>query len=170
MGKTAPLSLIRLAPEPECELDLALRLATDLAAFLNFDEKLPKGIRHPPGVPLETGQSVLSFAKEWCSDRNARFYAIVIGDETAIGSISLSHIDTAAQAARSGYWLGSAYHGRGYGTEALSKLLAIARDCGLKHIAATISTDNEPSNRIWEKVGAQIRHGGGHISAIIELS
>lgn len=163
------LSLVCLAPEPECELDMALHLAGDLAALLNFDEKLPRDIRHPSGALLETAQSVLSFTKEWCLGRNAKFYAIVIDDETAIGSISLSHIDIAAQAARSGYWLGSLYQGRGYGTEALSNLVAIAREFGLKHISATISADNEPSRRMWEKLGAQIQDAGHQILALIDI-
>lgn len=170
MEKATLLGLIRLAPEPECEPKQALHLAADLAALLNFDEELPEEIRRPPEAPLETAESVLSFAKKWCLGRNARFHAIVLDNKTAIGSISLSHIDIAAQAARCGYWLGSAYHGRGYGTEALSKLVAIARKCGLRHISAEINTENEPSKRIWQKLGAQIRDDGGSVLAIIDLS
>jgi RimJ/RimL family protein N-acetyltransferase len=170
MEKATLLQLICLAPEPECEPKQALHLAAGLAALLNFDEELPVGIRRPPGSPLETAESVLSFAKKWCLGRNARFHAIVLDNETAIGSISLSHIDILAQAARSGYWLGSAYQGRGYGTEALSKLVAIARECGLKRLSATISVENEPSKRIWEKLGAHIREDGGRVQAIVDLS
>ncbi|MBF0326528.1 MAG: GNAT family N-acetyltransferase [Alphaproteobacteria bacterium] len=163
------ISLVRLAPEPECNLGLALRFAANLAAILNFDDKLPDGIRHS-AAPLETAESVLSFTKAWCLNRNARFYAIVMDGGAAIGSISLSHMDTTAGTARSGYWLGSAYHGRGYGTEALSQLIAIARDCGLKHLSATINSDNEPSRRMWEKLGAQFRDEGGHISASVDIA
>lgn len=170
MEKARSLGLICLAPEPECESKQALHLAADLAALLNFDEELPEGIRRSPGAPLETAESVLFFAKKWCLGRNAKFFAIILDNETAIGSISLSHIDIAAQAARSGYWLGSTYQGRGYGTEALSKLVAIARKCGLRHISAKINTENEPSKRIWEKLGAQIQDDGGSILAIIDLS
>ncbi|HSV28920.1 MAG TPA: GNAT family N-acetyltransferase [Candidatus Omnitrophota bacterium] len=168
MDQPTELSLIRLAPEPQCGHDVALRLAGDIAELLNFDEGLPKELRHPPDAPLETAESVLSFTREWCLPRNAIFHAIVVGGR-AIGSISLSHVDTVEGTARSGYWLGSAHQGRGYATQALGTLVAIARESGLARLSATIPADNERSRRVWEKLGAVVDSDGGKLTAMIAL-
>lgn len=170
MVLSVSLDLVCLAPEPECEMARALHLGADLAAILNFDDGLPEGIRRRPAALLESAESVLSFTRDWCLKRNATFYAIVINGTTAIGSISLGRIDPETRSARIGYWLGSPHHGRGYGTEALAKLIAVARERGFRRLSATIRAENEPSKRMWAKLGALIQCVGVNAIATIDIS
>lgn len=169
MTRQNTISLICLAPEPECTLSQANDLGADIAALLNFDAGLPGYIRASSITSLETSESVLSYTRAWCTEVNALFHAIVLNQQVAIGTISLSHIDLTNNAARCGFWLGSRFQGQGYGSAALSAILFKAKQLGIKEISATIATDNYSSLRVWGKFGAVIEPDGSQLNASIRL-
>ena len=69
-----------------------------------------------------TGEAFDRHIRDWCRSRNAFTYAIVLGNGTVAGTISLSHIDRENHSARIGYWIGSSYRNRGYGTKAFEQV------------------------------------------------
>lgn len=52
-----------------------------------------------------------------------------------------------------GYWIGRRHRGHGYGPEAITAVLSIARTLGHKRVIATHSPDSPASGKILEKVG-----------------
>lgn len=161
------LKLVLLAPVPEGSLESALHLGAQLAGILNTDESLPPKMRRLSGAPLETANGVLSFAREWCLERSALFYAVVLGGDVVVGSISLSHIDARAHCARTGYFLAGKYRGQGYGIQALRHILGVARTHGVRRVSGSIPEANVASRRIWEKCGVPIEFGENEITAIL---
>jgi ribosomal-protein-alanine N-acetyltransferase len=105
-----------------------------------------------------TGEAFDRHIRDWCRSRNAITYAIVLGDGTAIGTISLSHIDREDHSARIGYWIGSSYRNRGYGTKAFERVMAEAFSQDILRVRASIERDNLPSRRIWEAHGGYVVH------------
>jgi len=97
-----------------------------------------------------TGEEFDLGIHDWCRSRNAYTYAVVIGDGTVAGTISLSHIDHESHSARIGYWIGSSYRGKGYGTKAFELVVAEALSRGIERVRASIEQENLPSRRIWE--------------------
>jgi len=91
--------------------------------------------------------------KEWCRKCNAITYSILLDSHTAIGTISLSHIDNKQKTARIGYWIGSSFRRYGYCSKAFGLVLAEAKYRGLKKVNATILNNNAPSKKIWETYG-----------------
>ena len=72
-----------------------------------------------------------------------------------VGGVTLEYVRRgAAMAAALGYWLGEAYGGRGYMTEALEGVLAFAfDDLDLSRIEAACLPENFPSRRLLERCG-----------------
>jgi len=91
----------------------------------------------------------------------------VLNGDVVAGSISLSYIDTAAGCARTGYSIAPEFQGRGYGSEALSQLLGIARARNLQRVSGKISEANVASRKIWEKCGAPVEFSQNEITAIL---
>ena len=74
-------------------------------------------------------------------------------DARQIGGIGL-RIEPQHQHAELGYWLGVAYWGRGYATEAAREMLRYGfEDLGLHRIFATHFKHNAASGRILKKIG-----------------
>ena len=118
-----------------------------------------------------TGEAFGRHIRDWCRSRNAFTYAIILGEGTAIGTISLSHIDREDHSARIGYWIGSSYRNRGYGTKAFERAMAEALSQGMVRVRASIERDNLPSRRIWEAHGGYvIRHEGEKATYEIEFN
>lgn len=168
MADALSVELVLLAPDPIGEAGIALRHAAQLAELLNGDEGLPPGIRRKEERPPETAESVLSAARKWCLERNASFYGIVLDGRLVIGSISLSHVDPWNRTGRTGYFLGSRYQNRGYGTLALARLLGLARDQGLEAVSGTALASEPASRRIWEKSGFPLRFVGDEVTAVLD--
>ncbi|OFX10953.1 MAG: hypothetical protein A2516_06250 [Alphaproteobacteria bacterium RIFOXYD12_FULL_60_8] len=147
------VELVMLAPEPEVSLDIVRGYATQLADILNNDMGLPPEMKRSSGAPLKTTESVLAFTRNWCRERNALSFAVVVGGKVA-GLISLSHMDIEAKQARTGYFIASSFQNRGIGTQALSRLFDIAQENGFEKVTASIEAGNIASRRIWEKCGA----------------
>jgi len=128
------------------------REAEQLAIMLWKDNVL----RNDLGVHLAdrpTGEDFLRKLKEWCRQRRATAFAILVHD-TAIGTISLSHRSMDGVSARVGYWIGSDYRRQGYCTQAFAAVCAAAESEGVMSVSATIASGNIASCRIWERQGA----------------
>jgi [ribosomal protein S5]-alanine N-acetyltransferase len=118
-----------------------------------------------------TGEAFDRHIRDWCRSRNAFTYAIILGDGTAIGTISLSHINRENHSARIGYWIGSSYRNRGYGTKAFERVMAEALSQGMTRVRASIERDNLPSRRIWEGHSGYVAHREGEkVTYEIELN
>lgn len=72
-----------------------------------------------------------------------------------IGTVSLQNIlPLPYESGIIGYRFDGDYHGKGYGTEAVGKLVQIGfRELQLKRIAAYVQSDNRPSIRLLERIG-----------------
>jgi RimJ/RimL family protein N-acetyltransferase len=126
------------------------------------------------GGPAEgemlSGRDVLSGIEQWCNKTNSITMAIIIHD-TAIGMISLSHIDECERSARIGYWLSSAYWRKGYGSEAFALTLLLALRMKITKISSNIPKKNIASLRIWAHYGAIMEEkSSGKVACIIDLS
>jgi RimJ/RimL family protein N-acetyltransferase len=92
-------------------------------------------------------------------------YAITHGESRAdmaadsfIGTVSLG-IDRHADMAEMGYWIGEPHWGRGYCTEAATRLLQFAfAEIGLNRVFARYLCRNPASGRVLSKLG--MRHEG----------
>jgi ribosomal-protein-alanine N-acetyltransferase len=93
----------------------------------------------------------------WCQRNHAVSMVILKNDELAIGLISLSHINEEEKSGGIGYWIGSDYWKKGYGTEAFALVLNLAVEMKLTHVWGTVDKRNEASQRIWQKFGGQMQ-------------
>lgn len=164
-----PLSveLFLIAPDPVGERGVVLSHAAKLAEMLNGDEGLSPDTGKRVGSPPETAESILSFTQQWCLEKNASTYVILLDHRLVIGSISLSHVDPLGRTARTGYFIGSRYQNRGYGALALARLLDLAGRQGLSTVSGTVPASNYASRRIWEKSGFPLRFAGDEVTAVI---
>ena len=105
-----------------------------------------------------------SDAKEWLSrvigEHDAgqpRAFAITLAETSElIGVIGIHPAEGNAPRASFGYWLGEAYWGRGYATEALSEILRYGFDDRSFHrIEACHLASNPASGRVMQKAGMQ---------------
>lgn len=105
-------------------------------------------IAHP--YTEEDARGFLELAKE----PDKLWLAIALrADGRQIGGIGL-RIERQHQHAELGYWLGVAYWGKGYATEAAREVLRYGfEDLGLHRIFATHFKHNPASGRILKKVG-----------------
>ena len=84
-----------------------------------------------------------------------RFYVFLKEDpETIIGTVSLYDISNSYSRAEIGYKFSSAYHHKGYASEAVEKLLDIAfSELNLHRICARVQEDNIPSIKLLTGLG-----------------
>lgn len=84
-----------------------------------------------------------------------RFYVFLKeAPDTIIGTVSLYEIAKSASRAEIGYKFASAYHHKGYASEAVEKILDVAfTELGLHKICAHVHTDNLPSIRLLSGLG-----------------
>lgn len=76
-------------------------------------------------------------------------------DDTAIGIICLRENGDAS--AEIGFWLNAKYHGKGYGSEAVEKIVRFGfEECGIKKIEAYCHPKNNISIRILMKYGFSV--------------
>ncbi len=100
-----------------------------------------------------------SHRSEFLADRLAAF-AITLPDGTLVGCISL-RINRRFARAELGYWIGTAFWGQGYGTEAAREMLRYGfQELGLNRIFAHYLDRNPASGRVMEKIGMQYE---GHL-------
>lgn len=76
------------------------------------------------------------------------------GTETIVGTIDLFHWDWQIPKCEIGYWGRTPQVGRGYVTEAVKAVMAVARDdFGARRIEAMCDVRNLPSQRLLERIG-----------------
>jgi RimJ/RimL family protein N-acetyltransferase len=128
--------------------------AEQFAAMLCHDDILRRELGFVTHDRL-TAEDFLRGIAEWCQPRNATTYAI-LADNTAIGTISLSHRSHDGLSAQIGYWIGSEFRNLGFCTRAFATILKQAAIEEILFVSATIAFDNIPSRRIWERQGADV--------------
>lgn len=161
------ISLVQLTPKPFPVPTQLHGYAEDLANILNEDEELARALGRTEHAPKETAQTVLVHARKWCVKHDAIFFAIVLDQRAAIGTISLSHMDLQSRAASTGYWIGTRFQGRGYAGAAFRNLVAFARTLGVRSLSGQIEAANHASRRIWECNGAEIVRDGATLRATL---
>jgi RimJ/RimL family protein N-acetyltransferase len=103
-----------------------------------------------------------SMAEAWigmhaeAADRGDSVTLAITGKDGAlVGAVALA-IAPAQQRGELGYWIGVAYWGRGYATEAAAAMVDYAfTTLGLRRVVAHCLTRNVGSARVMEKVGMQ---------------
>lgn len=133
--------------------------AERLARLLCEDEVL-RGELGVPAGDRPTGEGFLRKIEGWCLRNRAVTFAIV-RDGEAVGTISLSHRSEDGQRARIGYWVGSVHRRCGVATEAFERVVAVARESGVRRVSAMVEKTNKPSARMWRRWGAQEREVEG---------
>lgn len=147
--------------------DLVLRVPNerqlDELAQVAADGIHPPGAVYFPqpwasGAPEQTARNVLQnhwWARgDWCED-NWRLLLAVFHDGHVIGQQNLSaHDFHVTREARTGFWLGQQYQGRGFGTQmrAAALHLAFVSLCA-ERVSSTAFADNTASRRVSEKFG-----------------
>lgn len=101
-----------------------------------------------------------SYQREYFEEQvsNAESVDLAIyADEEIVGRIGLHDIEQESGSAEIGLRIHPDYHGNGYGTEASRLLTTHAFDeLRLHRLQARVLADNEPSHRVWEKLGYEL--------------
>lgn len=102
------------------------------------------------------GQYQRQYFEEQISNAESVDLAIY-ADEEIVGRIGLHDVEHDSGSAEIALRLHPDYHGNGYGTEASRLLTTHAFDeLRLHRLQARVLADNEPSHRIWEKLGYEL--------------
>ncbi|MEU1375317.1 GNAT family protein [Streptomyces triculaminicus] len=158
--------------------DLVLRLPTDRE--LDDLAQVAAGGVHPDGVvcfpqpwasgtPAERARNVVQnhwWARgDWARD-NWRLLLAVFHCDQVIGQQNLSARDfTVTGEARTGFWLGQRFQGRGYGTQMRAAALTLAFDgLGADRVTSTAFAHNLSSRAVSSKFG--YRPNGVHRVAV----
>jgi len=81
---------------------------------------------------------------------------VIVVDGTVAGMISYNQFDHANHSADIGYWLGTAFRGRGIMTQALASLCDLGfQDYGLNRLEIRAAVDNLASRAVAERAGFQ---------------
>jgi RimJ/RimL family protein N-acetyltransferase len=106
--------------------------------------------------PYENGMAEkwISNHRDWFESGEQAVYAVTLrSGATLIGAIGL-RIHPEDQRAELGYWIGKAYWGQGYCTEAARALIAFGFErLGLNRIYAHHFARNPASGRVMQKIG-----------------
>jgi RimJ/RimL family protein N-acetyltransferase len=115
---------------------------------------------HQPFAPLTAEQIRTDLEKHLVNDLpnygKDRYQWIVerIEDRTAMGWVTVSVRSWEHQIAEIGYSLATAFHGQGFGSEAVELVLyKLFYEAGMYRVEAKCSVENEASYRLLEKVG-----------------
>ncbi|MDR3508113.1 MAG: GNAT family N-acetyltransferase [Caulobacteraceae bacterium] len=136
----------RLALRAPCMSD-----ATRLALLANDFDIARMTTRMPYPYRQEDAEAFLGRMETLDHAREAAF-VIEHEDEGAIGVIALHPSDSFAP--EIGYWLGRAYWGRGFATEAAAAVLAWTKSrWGRRALVSGHFADNPASGRVLEKAG-----------------
>ncbi|MGC4950053.1 GNAT family N-acetyltransferase [Streptomyces sp. DT224] len=110
------------------------------------------------GTPEETARNVVQnhwWARGDWSEDNWRLLLAVFHEGTPIGQQNLSARDfRITREARTGFWLGRRYQGRGLGTQMRAAALHLAfRHLDAERVTSSAFADNAASRRVSEKLG-----------------
>ncbi len=114
--------------------------------------------RFNPLFPLSVEELARRLANYIGSDlsdrRRPEFRWMVEADGIIVGTVSAMNPSWNMGYVEIGYMLGEQYHGRGFGTRAVSLLVdKIFRETNLHRIYAMVSVENEPSIRLLTRLG-----------------
>jgi ribosomal-protein-alanine N-acetyltransferase len=127
---------------------VALADAPAMVRLLGGDEA---GVRMTERLPWPMAETA---AREWLALRlrpGEHAFAVHPKDYAAI--VGMVGFRREGDLAGFGYWIGAAFRGRGYATEALCAALGHARSLGARRAVAEIFLDNAASQRVLEKAG-----------------
>jgi ribosomal-protein-alanine N-acetyltransferase len=155
-------------PPPRSRLETPRLVLRHLAAA---DAPAVQRLAGDPEVARSTADLPFPFelemAEAWLAAQEAlreegRLYAFGLEEATApgvlVGAIGLT-VEREHLRAELGYWLGRAWWGRGYATEAGRAILAFGfEELGLERVFANHLRRNEPSGRVLRRLG--FRHEG----------
>jgi len=136
--------------------------------FLNNDERLAKYMGLDNLVKV-TEKEFLEKNEKWVTEKHTDMFAIVLG-EKAIGMISLSHQDEVNRTAQIGYWMGSAYWNKGYGSKAFKLILDHAKEREFKYVSSTMRKGDIATKKLWDKCGVQTEFKNGNYVCTINIS
>jgi [ribosomal protein S5]-alanine N-acetyltransferase len=147
-SKVAGCSIRRLA---RSDAEALAKLRAENRSF--FEPWEPE---RPPDLDTLTGQlrDITIRERDWAADRRYSF-AIVAEDGSIVGAVILSNVSRGAfQNATIGYYVASAYNGRGYATAAVKQAVGYAfTSVGLHRVEAGVMDHNPASKRVLEKAG-----------------
>ncbi len=137
---------------------LRLRMPTDQDAMrvsaLAGDEhvaRMTTAIPHP--YPVEVAEGWLMLLALRRRRGTDYVFAVTTAADGLVGMIGAQR-PRAAEPFELGYWMGAAYWGRGYATEATRAMIDwLHADLGQTHVRATHFRDNAASARVLEKCG-----------------
>jgi RimJ/RimL family protein N-acetyltransferase len=104
---------------------------------------------------IPSGKKVKLDFQNWCNSHSAKMFCIYKLD-IFMGVVSLSRIDIDKHSARLGFWLGSKFRQKGYGSKAFKLILSMASNLEINQLNGCVQSSNIPSCRLWEKYGAKI--------------
>ena len=113
--------------------------------------------RFNPLFPLtvdELARRLANYSGSDLSDRRrAEYRWMVEAGDGVVGTVSAMSPSWSMGYVEIGYMLGEQYHGRGYGTRAVSLLVEkLFRETDLHRVYATVSVENAPSIRLLERL------------------
>lgn len=121
-------------------------------------EFLRDGVNHPEvrvHLDNKSPQNLVNqeefFEEQICGDGS--IHLLICRNEEPMGIISL-FLNSTEKAGELGIWLHPDYHGKGYGTEASKIVIEHAfQQLDYHRVWARAHSHNEPSQRVWEKLG-----------------
>lgn len=115
------------------------------------------------GLTAPSVEEVQAFVKRFLAQQEEqpryKFQLAVTlkSDDQLIGNCGLRKEDPDSRVADIGYELSPEYWGRGYATEAASRMVAFGfEQLGLRRVWARTTADNEASTRVLEKLGLRL--------------
>jgi RimJ/RimL family protein N-acetyltransferase len=126
--------------------------AATLASMLCADSLLRRDLSIQDDV-RPTANDFLQKVNTWGKETKGATYAIST-TEGAVGIISLRPSSADQHKGKVGFWIGSAHRRKGYCTDALQQLIAVAARSDFDSISGTVSEGNTASCRVWEKLHA----------------
>ncbi|MBN1389433.1 MAG: GNAT family N-acetyltransferase [Candidatus Thermoplasmatota archaeon] len=129
--------------------------ADDIVFHIN-DERISRytlNIPHPYGS--RDAEEFLSRDRKWQDEGTALNLAITsMSERRVIGGIGLMNIDSKCHHAEIGYWLGTAYWGKGIATVCVKRLVRFGFErLGLQRISAVVFSQNDRSQRVLQRGG-----------------
>ncbi|MBL8154262.1 MAG: GNAT family N-acetyltransferase [Anaerolineae bacterium] len=133
---------------------LLLEDAPLIYEYMRDSEIAANTLNIPYPYPEGAAEEWIQAANEANRDGKGFTFALVLkASHTFIGSIGLG-VEHIHQRAEVGYWIGKAYWGQGYVTEAVRRLIAFGfDDLKLNRIHARYFDRNPASGRVMQKAG-----------------
>lgn len=134
--------------------------ADELRAILDVDDEYLR-----PWIPFMAAEPrSLESTRQWLVDIAAQFdtgenfrYALRLKEGGALVGENMLLTRPGPGALEVGYWIASAYAGRGLATESTQAMLSLAHDVeGVERVVFQCDVRNAPSNAIPRKLGAKV--------------